>query len=51
MNSGMTVVDACREVGMPRSSFYYIVENNPQAIADIQALIDTNNREQLLLIL
>jgi hypothetical protein len=51
MNSGMTVVDACREVGMPRSSFYYIVENNPQAIADIQEIIDTNNREQLVLIL
>ena len=51
MNSGMRVVDACREVGMARSSFYYIVENNPQAIADIQAIIDTNNREQLMLIL
>jgi hypothetical protein len=51
MNSGMTVVDACREAGLPRSSFYYIVENNPQALADIQAVIDTNNREQLLLIL
>jgi hypothetical protein len=51
MNSGMTVVEACREVGMARSSFYYIVENNPQAIADIQAFIDTNNREQLVLIL
>jgi hypothetical protein len=51
MNSGMKVVDACREVGMPRSSFYYIVENNPQAIADIQAIIDIYNREQLVLIL
>ena len=51
MNSGMTVVEACREAGMARSSFYYIVENNPQAIADIQAIIDTNNREQLVLIL
>jgi hypothetical protein len=51
MNSGMTVVDACREVGMPRSSFYYIVENNPRAIADIQTIIDASNREQLALIL
>jgi hypothetical protein len=51
MNSGMTVVDACREVGMPRSSFYYIVENNPRAIADIQTIIDASNREQLVLIL
>jgi hypothetical protein len=47
MNNGMTVVEACREVGMPRSSFYYIVENNPEAIAEIQTLIDANNREQL----
>jgi hypothetical protein len=51
MNSGMTVVDACREVGMPRSSFYYIVEHNPRAIADIQSIIDINNREQLAMIL
>ena len=51
MNNGMKVVDACREVGMARSSFYYIVEHNPGAIADIQAIIDINNREQLVLIL
>jgi hypothetical protein len=51
MNIGMTVVDVCREVGMPRSSFYYIVENNPLAFTDIQEIIDTNNREQLALIL
>ena len=51
MNSGMTVVEACREVGMARSSFYYIVENNPQAITDIQEIINANNREQLVLIL
>jgi hypothetical protein len=51
MNTGMTVVEACREVGMPRSSFYYIVEHNPRDIADIQAIIDINNREQLALLL
>jgi transposase-like protein len=51
MNSGMTLVEACREVGMPRSSFYYIIEHNPRAIADIQAIIDISNREQLALIL
>jgi hypothetical protein len=38
-------------VGMPRNSFYYIVENNPLSIADIQAIIDIGNREQLALIL
>ena len=34
MNAGMTVVEACREVGIARSSFYYIVENNPEAMAE-----------------
>jgi len=51
MNTGMSVVDACRIVGMPRSSFYYIIENNPEAIAEAQAIIEANNREQLGLIL
>jgi hypothetical protein len=51
MNTGMTVVEACKAVGVPRSSFYYIVENNPEAIAETQAIIEANNREQLGLIL
>jgi hypothetical protein len=51
MNNGMKVVDACREVGMPCSSLYYIVGNNPEAIVDIQTIKDINNREQLGMIL
>src|SRR4030066_1677393 len=51
MNTGMSIVEACKAVGMPRSSFYYIVENNPEAIAEVQAIIEVNNREQLGLIL
>jgi hypothetical protein len=51
MNAGMTMVKSCREVGMPRSSSYYIVENNPEAITDLQAIIDIRNREQLAMIL
>jgi len=51
MNAGMTVVEACREVGMSRSSFYYIVENNPEAIAEFQDIINASNREQLGLML
>ena len=46
----MSVVEACRAVGMPRSSFYYIMENNPVAFAEMQARIDANNREQLTMI-
>jgi hypothetical protein len=51
MNIGMTVVEACKAVGMPLSSFYYIMENNPDAFAEMQARIDANNREQPGLIL
>ncbi len=50
LNDGMSVVEACQMVGMPRSSFYYFIENNPEAVAGIQAIIDANNREQLGLI-
>jgi hypothetical protein len=32
LNSGISVVEACKDVGMTQSSFYYIVENNPEAI-------------------
>jgi 5-bromo-4-chloroindolyl phosphate hydrolysis protein len=50
MNTGMTIVEACKAVGMPRSSFYYIMDNNPDAFAEMQARIDANNREQLSMI-
>jgi hypothetical protein len=43
MNSGMTMVDACLEVGMPRSSFYYVVEKNPGAIADFSSAYADQN--------
>lgn len=51
MNAGMTVVEACKAVGMPRSSFYYIMDNNPDVLAEAQELIDASQREQLGLIL
>jgi len=51
MNNGMTVAEACSAVGIPRSSYYYLVEHHPEAMAEVQAIIDTNNREQLGLIL
>ena len=47
----MTVVEACGEVGIARNSFYYIVENNPEAIAEFHEIIDASNREQLGLML
>ncbi len=51
MNDGMTVVDACSEVGIPRSTYYDIVKNNPEVVAEYQEMIDVNAREQLGIIL
>ena len=51
MNAGMTVVEACREVWMARSSFYLILQNNPEAVMEFQDIINASNREQLGLML
>ena len=51
MNDGMTVVSACKEVGIPRSTFYDVVNKNPEAVTDYQEIVDTNYRHQLGLIL
>jgi len=46
-NQGLTVIDACREAGMPRSSYYYIVKSNPDAFIEAQEIIRISNMEQL----
>ena len=51
MNIGMTIVDACREVGIPRSTFYDICKRNPEAVAKVQEIIEANAQQQLGLIL
>ena len=51
MNDGLTVVDACKEVGMPRSSYYDVVKNNPEAISEYHELVQLNARQQLGMIL
>ena len=51
MNNGMTIVDACREVGVPRSTFYDICKRNPEAVAIVQEIIEANAQQQLGLIL
>jgi hypothetical protein len=38
MNDGFTKVEACRIVGMFGSWFYYIMENNPKAIVEVQSI-------------
>jgi hypothetical protein len=47
----MTVVDACKEVGIPRSTFYDVVKKNPEAVTEYQEIVDANARHQLGLIL
>jgi predicted DNA-binding protein YlxM (UPF0122 family) len=51
MNDGMTVVDACKEVGIPRSTFYDVVKKNPEAVTEYQEIVEANARYQLGLIL
>ena len=51
MNDGMTVVDACKEVGIPRSTFYDVVKKNPVAVTEYQEIVEGNARHQLGLIL
>jgi hypothetical protein len=47
MNNGITVVDACQQAGLPRSSFNDIIKSNPEALTEIQNIIETTQREQL----
>jgi hypothetical protein len=51
MNDGKTVVAACKEVGIPRSTFYDVVKKNPEAITEYQEIVEGNARHQLGLIL
>ncbi len=51
MNDGMTVVAACEEVGIPRSTFYDVVKKNPEVVTEYQEIVDANYRHQLSLIL
>ncbi|MFC2053165.1 hypothetical protein ACFLV7_02540 [Chloroflexota bacterium] len=47
----MTVVDACEEVGISRSTYYNIIKNNPEDIAEYQEMVEANAKEQLGMIL
>ena len=51
VNAGMSLVETCQAVGMSRSSFYFIVQNNPEAITEYQDIINASNRVQLGLML
>ena len=51
MNEGLTVRDACLEVGIPRSTFYNIIARDTEAIAVFQDMVIANHRERLWMVL
>jgi ACT domain-containing protein len=51
MNEGLTVKEACLEVGMPRSTFYHILAHDHEAIAIFQDMVIANDRVNLWTIL
>ena len=51
MFNGMTVSEACKAVGMPRSTFYYFMANNPEKVAEINALLQETLSQQATLLL
>ena len=51
MNDGMTVVAACKDVGIPRSTFYDVVKKNPEAVTEYHEIVEANARHQLGVIL
>ncbi len=50
-NGGMSIVKACQEVGVPRSTFYYFVTHHPEAIATFQEMQLFAKAHQFALIL
>ena len=50
-NDGMTIVAACKIVGLPRSTFYDICKRNPDRIEAFNKMIEASEREELSMIL
>ena len=51
MNAGLSVSSACKEVGIPRSSYYAIITREADAISEFQDMVDANNQSDLLILL
>lgn len=51
VHTGKSVSAACREVGIPRSSYYAFLDQNPEVLAEFQAMIKANTQMQLAAIL
>jgi hypothetical protein len=50
-NKGMSIIEACQEVGISRSTFYYFISHNPDAIASFQEMQLVAATQQFALIL
>ena len=48
---GISIVKACRELGIARSTFYNICQAHPDIVANIQERLERSNREQLAAII
>jgi hypothetical protein len=48
---GMSIVQACKEIGISRSTFYYFTSRNPDAIASFQEMQHVAAMQQFALIL
>ena len=51
VQTGKSVSAACREVGIPRSSYYAFLDQNPEVLAEFQAMVKANTQMQLAAIL
>lgn len=51
MNEGLSVKEACNEVGMARSTYYYIISREAEALAEFRDMVVSNDRERLWMIL
>jgi hypothetical protein len=49
-NKGLTVVAACKEVGLARSSFYEIYRKNPEVFIKYQQIVEASERAELVMI-
>ena len=48
---GLSISAACREVGIPRSTYYLILDTETEALLEYQKIIRVNDRLELLRIL
>ena len=51
MEEGTTITNACRQVGMPRSTFYSMIHQHPEILGQFQASLQLSSREQLMMII